>query len=468
MIGITSFGAYVPYWRLNKNAIGAGSHGEKAICNFDEDCITMAVTSSIDCMKGMDRSGVDGLFLASTTLPYSEKSSASTIAIATDLRRDVRTVDFSHSLRAGTGALLSALDAVKAKSAEKVIVTGSDCRIGTPSSAFERNFGDGAGSLMVGDKEIIATFEASHSVSDEILDSWRSEGDRFVRSWEERFSTSQGYLPVVIEAVSGLFKKCSLTAEDFTTAIFYSPDGRRHADVAAKLGFDLKTQVQDPLIKDMGNTGAAASLMLLIASLEKAKSGDRILLVSYGDGCDALSFRVTDSINKMANRLGMKGHLESKKLTDDYRKYLFWRGLLPSEKRVETVSFISVPAIHRERNTNLRLLGCKCLSCGTIQFPPQRVCTKCHTKDQFEPYRFSDKKARVFTFTADHLSNPASESPTVTSTIDFEAGGRLQCYMTDFEVEAVEPGLLVEMTFRRMFHRDGIYNYAWKSMPLRQ
>ena len=54
-------------------------------------------------------------------------------------------------------------------------------------------FGDGAGALMIGKSDVIATIEASHSVSDEILDAWRPDGDLFVRSWEERFATAQGF-----------------------------------------------------------------------------------------------------------------------------------------------------------------------------------------------------------------------------------------------------------------------------------
>ena len=467
MVGITSCGAYLPLWRLSREAIAQGAGGEKAIRNFDEDSITMAAAAAIDCSKGTDRETIDGLFLASTTSPYKEKLAANTVAMAADLRRDIITADFANSLRAGTAALRSAIDAVIAGSAKKVMVVAADCRLGTPGSAFEQNCGDGAGALLIGDTDVIATVEGSYSIANEMLDVWRADGDTFIRSWEDRFTTTHGYLQVVGEAVSGLLRKYNLTPQDFAKAVFYSPDARRHIELARSLGFDIKTQVQDPLVAVMGNTGTALPLMLLVAALETAKAGDRILLASYGDGSDAFVLRVTEQIEKMGNRRGMSGHLNSKKVISDYRQYLIWRGILPIEPRKETVSFISAPAVWRERDANLRLHGVKCQVCGTVQYPPQRVCTKCHSKDQFEPYRLSDKKANIFTFSMDYITLPMLERPVVTATIDFEGGGRMLCYLTDRDPDQVKPGLPLEMSFRKLFSRDGINSYFWKAIPQR-
>jgi 3-hydroxy-3-methylglutaryl CoA synthase len=383
MVGITAYSAYVPLWRLSREALAPGARGEKAICNFDEDSITMAAAATIDCLNDADRDTVDGLFLASTTMPYKEKLAATTVAMAADLRRDIITADFANSLRAGTSTLRAAIDTVNAGSAKKVMVVAADCRLGTPGSNFEQTFGDGAGALLIGDTDVIAAVEGNYSISNEMLDVWRADNDTFVRSWEDRFTTTHGYQEVMSETVSGLLKKYNLTPQDFAKAVFYSPDGRRHSDLARRLGFDIKTQLQDPLTDVIGNTGTALPIMLLVAALEEAKAGDRILLASYGDGSDAFVLRVTDQIDKIRDSWGIKGHLASKKVISDYRQYLIWRGLLPIEPRKETVAFISAPAIWRERDANLRLHGVKCQVCGTIQYPPQRVCTKCHSKDQF-------------------------------------------------------------------------------------
>ena len=63
--------------------------GERAVANYDEDSITMAVGAAIDCLNGLDRNMVDGLYFASTTAPYLEKQSASIVAAALDLRREL-------------------------------------------------------------------------------------------------------------------------------------------------------------------------------------------------------------------------------------------------------------------------------------------------------------------------------------------------------------------------------------------
>jgi len=277
----------------------------------------MAAAAAIDCLTGLDRGTIDGLYFATTTSPYKEKLGAAIVAMAADLKRDALTADFAHSLRAGTSAIMSAIDAVKAGSAKRVLVAAADTRMGVPTSPYEQSFGDGAGALLIGGSNVIATIEDSYSVYNEIMDVWRSDSDTFIRSWEDRFTTTHGYAAAVGEAASGLLKKTGLKPGDFAKVVLYTPDARRSADLAKRLGFDVKTQLQDPLFNDMGNTGTALPLMLLVAALEGAKAGDRILLASYGNGSDAFVLQVTDQIAKIKARRGMKKHLESKKVIYD-------------------------------------------------------------------------------------------------------------------------------------------------------
>ena len=100
------------------------------------------------------------------------------------------------------------------------------------------------------------------------------------------------------------------------------------------------------------------------------------------------------------------------------------------------------------------------------QYPAQRICIKCQTKDSFEDYCFANKKANLFTFSHDNLA-PAIDPPVTVSVVNFEGGGRIQCDMTDRDIEDVAVDMPVEMTFRKIRYSGGIYDYWWKCMPIR-
>jgi hydroxymethylglutaryl-CoA synthase len=472
MSGIVSYGAYIPIYRLNRDVIAqiwrsAGVGGEKAVANYDENSVTMAVGAGIDCIRSLKPDEIGALFFATTTSPYREKQSATTIASALDLPSHIRTADFTDSLRSGTIALNSALDAIMADSARNAMVIASDCRLGSPHSEHELIFGDGAAAIVIGNSNVIATIEGTHSVFNEFMDVWRAEGDGTVRSWEQRFIVTKGYMDVVQDLVSAVFREYDLKPKDFAKVVLYAPDIRSHATLAKNLGFE-QTQVQNTLLTTVGNTGSASALMMLVAALEEGKPGDRILLINYGDGADALIFRITEEINKMHGRgRGIKGHLKSKVMLTEYHKYASWRGLILEEgARRPSTENPSVTCLWRERNRILALKGSKCKRCGTVQYPPQRVCVKCRTKDEFESYKLSDKVGRVVTYAIDYLT-ASKDPPAVFAWIDFNGGGRIHSEITDHALEKPSVGMSVEMTFRRLYEVGGIHNYFWKARPIR-
>ncbi|MDO8568133.1 MAG: 3-oxoacyl-[acyl-carrier-protein] synthase III C-terminal domain-containing protein [Dehalococcoidales bacterium] len=463
MAGIASLGVYVPLWRLDLAVLGGG-RGEKAVANYDEDSLTMGVAAGMNCLRDIDRSTVEGLFFATTTSPYKEKQISVLAATALDLRPEIVTADFANSLRAGTSALKAAVDTVNSGSARNVLVIAADMRLATPGSDFEGDFGDGAAAVLVSADAGKVAIKDCGSLADEFFDIWRTDQDRFVRSWEERFNIEEGYQRVLPQAVTTLLKKNSLTAKDLSKAVFNGPNARRHAEMGKKLGF-APEQVQPPTFGTVGDTGAASSLLMLAASLEKAKNGGKILLASYGSGADVF---LLEAINEVPVSPTLQDYVTSKMVLKDYRKYLHWRGLVEmvTGRRRPPVPSPSVTCLWREIGQNIRLQGVKCKHCGFVQFPPQRVCFKCHTKDQFEPYRLADKKAKLFTYTEDYAT-PNPDPPLVLSVVEFEGGGRMWAYLADKGDRDVEIGMPLEMTFRHLFTSDGIHNYYWKSMPLR-
>jgi hydroxymethylglutaryl-CoA synthase len=467
MIGITSYGAYVPSWRIKRETISGAGSGERSVGNFDEDTLTMAVSATIQSLAGVERRDIDGLLFASTTFPYKEKQNATIVAAASDLRKDIFTVDVANSLRAGTCGLKTAADMVKSESVRNAIVVASDSRLGAPGSTFEYSCGDGAAAVCIGRDEVAAEIEGSYSLYNEMVDVWRSDEDKYIRSWDERFIQSLGYNQTVFEAVSALMKRHRLEPKDIQKAAIYAPDQRRLEELAVRLGFNPKTQVQNPMITVIGNTGSASPLMLLIAALEEAKPGDRVLCAGYGDGCDVVLFRVTDHIEKIRGRSGLRKSLESKRYIKDYVTYLEWKGIVRRERGPgKPAQEVSLTALRRDWREVIRFYGSKCKSCGTIQYPPQRVCTSCHAIDQFEEIRLSDKNGRVFTFSIDHISDPL-DIPMILAVVDFDGGGRAVLTMTDHLAKETGVGMPVEMSFRKLFMNDGIHNYFWKCVPSR-
>ena len=467
MVGIAAYGAYVPRFRLGAGTSGWNTGSERSVANFDEDSVTMAVAAGLDCLRGRDRQSVDGLIFATTTPPYAEKQCAAIIAEALDLRRDIFSADVTDVLRAGTNGLKAALDSVAAGSAKQVLVIASDSRQGAPKGDTERNSGDGAAAFLVSQEDTIASLEGFYSITDNMLDNWRSAQDPFVRSWEDRFTTEEGLERILGEALSGYFQLQGSAAGDVAKVALYAPDGRRHGQLARGFGFSAE-QVQDSLYGRLGNTGAAFSLMLLVAALEQAGPGQLLLAVSYGDGSDVVGLRTTSAIKTRTPVMGVTGYLDSKLVLDDYETYAGWRNvwITDSAARRPTPPSPSAAAIWREGDRNIRLYGASCDNCGYVQYPPQRVCVDCQARDESTPVRFSDRLGTVFTYSLDYIAG-TTDIPLVIAAVDFEGGGRILCMMTDRALEEVAIDMPVEMSFRKLRVVNGIHNYYWKAIPKR-
>ena len=438
------------------------------MANFDEDSVSMAVAAAIDCLNGREREEIDGLLFATTTPPYAEKQCASIIATALDLRRDIFTADITDVLRAGTTALKSALDSVAAGSAKNVLVVASDNRQGAPKGEAERNSGDGAVAFIISEDAVIAEQAGSYTITENMMDTWRSAGDQFVRSWEDRFAIEEGLERIMGEAVSGFMEKEGVSVKDVAKLALYSPDARRHGQLARHLGFQPE-QVQDPLFGRMGNTGAAFSLMLLAGALEDGSPGQLLLTVAYGDGSDVLGFRTTSKIGERGHGLGVSGFLDSGQVLDSYETYAKWRNvwLTDSSSRRPDPQSPSVTALWRESDQNIKFHGGVCNQCGYVQYPPQRVCVECQSRDDSTPIRLSDKLGTVFTYSLDYLAGTV-DTPLAIVVVDFEPGGRVLCMMTDREVGEIQIGMPVQMSFRKLRVVNGIHNYYWKAVPLRR
>jgi len=482
MAGICSIGGYVPRHRLPRKAIFqamgwmspgnvAAARGEKAVANFDEDSLTMAVAAGADALgRHGGHPGAEGLFLASTTLPYRERLNAGIAAAALGLEEGIRAADFTGGLRAGTAALLSALECVQAGAAASVLVCASDSRQARPASAQELVFGDAAAAVLVGGgDDAIAEFLGSHSLTCDFGDHYRGAQSAFDRQWEDRWIRDAGYQQLIPQAIDGLLRKYGRGISEYTRVVFPCPYPPVRKKILRALGVPAEAEQED-LHAQVGDAGTAHPVLMLALALERARPGDRILLVSFGSGCDALDFRVTDSVARPARTGGVSACLARRQELDSYTKYLVWRNILPAELglRSEEDLWTRWSLLWRKRREVLGLWGTRCTECGTPQYPAQRVCVNpaCSAVDRMEPYRFAERTGRVASYTGDMLA-ASPNPPAVYGQVVFDGGGKYLFDFTDCTLEEMAVDRPVRMSFRRKYYdaRRDISGYFWKAVP---
>lgn len=475
MAGIISYGVHIPVHRLSRAVMAehwetGAMPGERAVANYDEDSLTMAVAAARNCLARMASKKIDALYFATTTAPYTEKQSAALMAAALALPEETQTMDFANSLRCGTGALGAALNAINSGVLNNVLVCVADMRLARPKGYYEMFCGDGAVAFLLGRNDVIAEIDGFDSYYDEIQDIWRPDNERFLRSAEDRFVQELGYCRVVRHAVAKTLEKRHLNAEDIQTVCTNFSNAGTIGKLFAGLGFKSETQVPTDLLLSVGDTGAAMALMNAARALEGASPDQHMLVSCYGSGCDNICIRTTERIRDFTCERSIRDQVDQKIMLDNYHRYLIWRELIEVQPlaRPPLAERQPTPAAQwRETRGELALFGSRCLECGTAQYPPQRICMVCEAKDRHAPYGFSRKPASVFSFSHDYVMETLD--PPVTSTVvDFEGGGRMICDMTDRRVDAVQVGMGVEMTFRKLYRVGGINNYWWKCRPVGQ
>jgi hydroxymethylglutaryl-CoA synthase len=184
-----------------------------------------------------------------------------------------------------------------------------------------------------------------------------------------------------------------------------------------------------------------------------AEPGQVLALVTLADGADVLLFRVTDAISGWAPARPLADQAQGGAPVA-YGTYLRWRGVLPVEppRRPEPAR-PSASAAGRSRDWKFGLVG-SASDAGDVHLPPQPG----------DPVAvpMGDATGTIATFTVDRLAYSPSP-PVVFAVVDFDGGGRLPVELTDVDVEDVQIGGRVELTFRRLFSADGIHNYFWKA-----
>lgn len=480
-VGIKSFGAYVPWLRLERSAIAdshawfdpsvrAKSKGRRAIANWDEDTLTMAVEAARRCgvSGSADRTG--SLIFASTSAPFADRQNATIIKEALNLSDSIETLDVSGSRRAGTSALLTALHATRGDGRDALCIGAEKPRT-QPLSEGEFSAGDGAAALRVSTESLAAEFIGSHSASMDFVDQFRGGDAEFDYVWESRWIREEGYGKIVVPAVRAALEKTGIDAKDVKHFLMDAPMAGVAAR-AAKLAGVADSAVHPGLSGEVGFAGSAAPLLQLAHTLEGAAPDELAVLVGFGQGCDVLIFRTTSLITARQPTHSLRACIRGGRATSNYMRYLVINDHLAIERgmRAEMDLKTALTTLYRDRKIVMGLVGMRDRTTGAVQYPPSEIPLGSVNgqKADWEDYPFADRVAKVVSFTADKLTF-SIDPPAYYGMLDFEGGGRMTLDFTDMDPLDAVVGRAMRMSFR-IKGRDrvrGFVNYFWKGVPQR-
>ncbi|GAC1623354.1 MAG: hydroxymethylglutaryl-CoA synthase family protein [Nevskia sp.] len=470
--GIKAHGVFIPRLRLSRAAIAAAhawafpslrGKGEKAICSWDEDALTLAVEACRDCLGSLDGAQPSALTLASTTAPFADLQNSVLIATALQLGSALACSDVAGSTRAGLGALAAALES--AGRGDRLVVA-SERRAAKPASAQEMSYGSAAAALLIGDDDLVANYLGRESVALPFIDHFRQSGQKHDYYGEERWVRDEGVARIVPAAVGALLTKLALSADRIAWFGLAGAPAGSDKLVAKLLGIAPERVLPDRADK-VGDTGAAHGPLLLASALEAAQPGDIIVVAGFAQGCEVLAFEKRDHARRPAR--GVAGALAAGIAEASYPKYLSFEGELKLDwgPRAETEIKGALTQSWRSADAIMGFVGGRCTACGAVQFPALPNCVDCGAGDTLQPYALADKTAKLATFSADWLQfYPAP--PLYVGLVQFDGiGARLLMEIVDVGAQGIDVGTPLRMAFR-VKARDSQRQYTryfWKAVP---
>jgi hydroxymethylglutaryl-CoA synthase len=343
MASIVGYGFYIPRLRIKieeiarvwgedaeqiKDSLGVE---EKSVPDIDEDAATMAVEAARNAINfaGIDPKKIGAVFVGSESHPYAVKPTASIVAEAVGAVPYSTAVDMEFACKAGTTAIQTCMAMVDSGMIEYGLAIGSDVAQSKPGDALDYTSGAGACAYIIG-KEGIADIKATASYTTDTPDFWRKQGASFP-SHGGRFTGEPAYFKHIIGATQLIFQKTNLQPKDFDFAVFHQPNAKFPARVAKMLGFSEEQIKESLVVKKIGNTYSASSMLGLASVLEIAQPNQRILVTSFGSGAGSDSFVIeTNERIKTKQRGLLKKMLEEKEYVD-YAIYLKNKRVLKSE-----------------------------------------------------------------------------------------------------------------------------------------
>ena len=337
--GIVGYGVSIPYRRMDVqqvlNVWKNSDYGllkyrlraaERAVLFFNEDTNTLATESSRNALKhaGLDGKEVEALYLGTGTNPWASNPSSTMIAESIGMTPDVMCSDIQFSGKSGTSAIQVCSALTESNAAKYALAIGADTlnRHVQPGELYEYVASAGSVSFVIGKEEVIAKIQGTQSYTSSLCDWFRIEGERYIKTGSSDIpdAIQIGLQEHIVAAVQKLNKKLMLKPEDYTYAVFQQPYGYVPFMLGSALNFRAEQVAPGVISEQIGDCGAASSLLGLANVLDSAKPGDRILLASYGFGAgsDAFSLELTSEIENKRGRAPLVKDLLGRKEMVDY------------------------------------------------------------------------------------------------------------------------------------------------------
>ena len=341
-VGIVSYGAYIPRYRITPAEIGRvwGVDGkamgkgllihQKSVPSPDEDVITIATEAARGMMARVPEvnpKDIGAVYVGSESHPYAVKPTSTIVAEAIRATPAMTAADLEFACKAGTAGIQACMGLVGSGMVKYGVAIGADTSQGAPGDALEYSASAGGAAFLIGSENIIAKINRTMSFTTDTPDFWRREGQPYP-SHGGRFTGEPAYFKHITSAAKMMMEEMGTTPEDYKFAIFHQPNGKFPTRVAAQLGFTPEQIEKGLLTPYIGNTYSGAVPLGLASVLDVANPGDRIFVTSYGSGAgsDAFDSTVTDAI-KDFKRSAAKTVAErmANTVEIDYAKYAVYK-----------------------------------------------------------------------------------------------------------------------------------------------
>lgn len=325
--GIESYAAALPALRLLASAYVAawgscGARGlrRKAFCAYDEDAVTLGIEAARGALARLGKERrIDAIFFGATSPPYDEKPSAATLATALTDATDLRVTEIGGSPQAGMQALMSAIEFCSAGKGRRALAVAADAPSAPVDAGYEHGLGAGAAAFVVGEDGPVAEFAGSFAVTRETF------GARFRRHGAHQISDLELRTRDSLAALQALGRVVEL---DKVKRIALGADAGLMRGAARALGFP--DAACDALWSEIGDAGAAAAPLALVAALDEARAGEIILAAGIGAGATAAAFRAGKGLAALRRKGAKVADLAAAGTEVDYISYLKHRRVLSS------------------------------------------------------------------------------------------------------------------------------------------